>query len=228
MIPINEKTTYILFRRGKPEHIASLFEKGEIYINTIDCIREYDENKERSDPNDSITVRKYIGEGEVRFGIPECEIDHSSVPLQATNICMYTDNGEKGNIYCLSGIFGSDLIKSKETHEFKTHTLGQSLIIITNPREFLNRVKEALSKSGFDNIKHGRVEYFSNEYSGNAGIFKKHDYFSYQNEYRIYVPNPANERIIVNIGSMEDIAEIRESCRIDCTFTDNRIKTFLL
>lgn len=43
-------TLFILFRRGKSDHIQNLLTKGEIYINPIEYIRNCDENEERSDP----------------------------------------------------------------------------------------------------------------------------------------------------------------------------------
>ena len=60
MFPIEENTLYVLFRRGESEHIKNLFEKGEMYIHTIDYIRTCDTNKDRSDLNDSMHKREVL------------------------------------------------------------------------------------------------------------------------------------------------------------------------
>jgi hypothetical protein len=228
MIPIKDNTLYILFRRGKNEHMKNLFERGEIYINTVDYIRNCDNNQERSDPDDSIQKRQFLGDVKVKMCDAGLDINKFGIPFKGKNCVINTDSTEKGNIYCLSGIFTKDLIEDSEVTEFKTNTFGESLVVISNPRKFIARVKKALIKAGYKDIKYGQVKYYPNDFSGYIGPFKKHEYFSPQNEFRFYVPNQENIPIKVYIGSIKDIAIIKENCFLQFEFTDNRIKKFML
>jgi hypothetical protein len=63
-----------------------------------------------------------------------------------------------------------------------------------------------LKEHGYSNIKSGRVSYYSDDFSGNVGFFRKHERFKPQSEYRIFVPNPKDETIRVKIGSLKDVA----------------------
>lgn len=228
MITIEENTLFILFRRGKTEDIKNLFEKGEIYMNTVDRIRECDNNQDRSDPYDSILQRQFLGDVKVKMCDVGQDINKDGVSLNAKECVINIDSNNKGNIYCLSGIYSKDLIDKAEVTEFKTKSFGESLIVISNPRKFIQRVKKALLEEGYKDIQSKPVDYYPNEYSGHIGPFKKHQNFSHQNEFRIYVPNSDNKPIKINIGSIKDIAIMKESCCLRFEFTDNRIKTFML
>ena len=59
---VEENSLYFLYRRGEPEHLLALFEKGEVFINTIDYIRECDRNEDRADPHDGIDRRHFVGD----------------------------------------------------------------------------------------------------------------------------------------------------------------------
>jgi len=228
MNSITENTLFILFRRGETEHIKNLFEKGEIYINTVDIIRNCDNIKERSDPNDSIMERQFKGDVTVKMCDVGLDINKFGIPFNAKNFVLNIDSNNKGNIYCLSGIYAKDLIDKTEVTEFKTKSFGESLIVIIDPPEFIQRVKKALLNAGYKDIKYAPVEYYPNDYYGYLGTFKKHQDFSHQNEFRFYVPNTDNKPIKINIGSIKDIAVIKETCFLRYEFTDKRIKTFML
>lgn len=228
MIPIEKNTLFILFRRGKTENIKNLFEKGEIYINTVDFIRDCDNNQDRSDPYDSIAKRQFLGDVKVKICDVGKDIDKDGIPLNGKDGVITIDTINKSNIYCLSGIYTKDLMDKTEVTEFKTKSFGESLIVISNPRKFIQRVKKALFEGGYKNIKFKPVDYYPNEYSGYIGTFKKHQNFSHQNEFRLYVPNSENKPIKINIGSIKDIAIMKESCFLRFEFTDKRIKTFVL
>jgi len=228
MIPIKDNTLFILFRRGKTEHIKNLFEKGELYLNTVDFIRNCDTNEERSDPNDSILKRQFLGDVKVKICDIGQDMEKFGIPLNGHGCVLNFEGINKGNIFCLSGIYTKDLIDNIEVTEFKTKSFGESLIVISNPRKFIQRVKSALLKAGYSEIKYGPVQYYPSDYSGYIGPFKKHQNFSPQNEFRFFVPNIEDKPIIINIGSLKDIAIMKESCFLGFELTDKRIKTFML
>ncbi len=222
IIEIEENTLFFLYRRGKPEHIRALYERGELYINTIDFIRECDQNEDRSDIHDGISVRNFLGEVEVKMCEAGKDINKYGTSLNGSNCVMITDSDEKGNIYCLSGIYSEHLMGERNNIDFNTKAFGESLILIHNPRQFIDRVLETLKVKGFENVQYKPVTYYSNDYSGRIGFFRKHEKFKYQNEFRFFIPNQRNERIEISIGSLKDIAVIENNGMLKLTYTDNK------
>jgi hypothetical protein len=207
---------YLLYRRGQPQHIKALYEKGEVYINPINFIRYWDDNAERSDPNDGILSRDFWGETKITFGPPESDMSQHGPPMYSNNLVMATDHidSEKGNIYCSTALHGRDLVGpngERPNLEFNTGELGESLIVIRYPQEFIRRVLKALKENGFENVQHKAVEYHPDNYSGYVGFFRKHERFNCQKEYRIFVQHKVIEPIQVSIGPLNDIAAIEES-----------------
>jgi len=58
---IEENKLYFLFKRGQKEHISALYNEGEVYINSIDFIRKCDSNEDRTDEDDGLLYREYLG-----------------------------------------------------------------------------------------------------------------------------------------------------------------------
>lgn len=221
---IKENTLYFLYRRGEPNHIKALYEKGEICINPIDFIRICDNNAERSDLDDGIYQRSYFGDAKITTCEYGLDFDESGTTLDARECVMTTDSAEKGNIYCLSGIYTKHLIGDRNNLDFNTNTFGESLILIINPRIFIKRILKALKKNGFNNIAYKPVVYYSNEYSGDVGIFRKHEKFCHQNEFRFFIPNKLDKPIRIFIGSLKDIARIENNSLIRLTYTDKKVQ----
>lgn len=221
IIQIEENRLYFLFRRGKEEHIKALYEKGEIYINSIDFIRKCDENEERSDEDDGISYRKFIGEATVKICNVENDIEKNGIALRADNVIIKQDNEVRGNIYCLSGIYSEDLIGNREDIKNQTQSFGDSLIFIYKPKIFLQRIFTELQKLGYKNIIANKVIYYKNEYSGKVDFFRKHEKFKSQKEFRVFISNTENKPIKLNIGSLSDIAEINKGL-LKLTYEDNK------
>jgi hypothetical protein len=219
---IKENTLYLLFRRGNPEHIKALYEKGEIYLNTVDYIRKCDDNEDRSDPHDGVSKRLFLGDVKVRMCKVGKDMDKHGINFDANNAVMIEDSEKKGNIYCLSGIFSEDLMGERNNLQLNTKSFGEALILIYNPKEFIKRVLDGLKTNGYENVIYKRVSYYPNEYSGPIGMFRKHEKFNPQNEIRIFVPNEKNESIKINIGSLNDIAYIENNTLLELTYTDGK------
>jgi hypothetical protein len=227
ILAIEENRLYFLFRRGKYEHIKSLYEEGEIYINTIDFIRTCDKNEERSDQDDGILFRKYVGEAKVTL----CEIgkdfEKDSITIDTSNLVLKNDHKEKGNIYCLTGIYSEHLSGYRNDITLDTKSFGEATILIHDPRQFLDRLFSSLKKDGYINFKSGKVFYYNNDFSGNVGFFKKHEKFKPQSEYRIFIPNEKNEPVKIKIGSLKDIASFNtDFVRVKYTDGKEQLITF--
>jgi len=219
---IKENSLYLLYRRSKSKYIKSLYEKGEIYINTIDYIRKCDDNENRSDPDDSIHKRTFLGDTKIRVCDCGLDIDKHGVTFDTKGAVLNFDSSQKGNIYCLSGIYTKHITGNRQNLEFDTRSFGESLILIHNPKEFIKRIIKGLNDAGFENVLYKAVEYYPNNYSGYVGFFKKHEKFSYQNEFRIFVPNKKDKPIKITIGSLKDIAIIKNNRLIKVTYSDKK------
>jgi hypothetical protein len=213
-----------MLRRGQTEHIRALYEKGEIYINTIDLIRKYDDNPERSDPFDSMAYREYMGDCNIEISVVNNTLNTKTIFFEGENSVSNYDSLEKGNIYCFEGVYQEDFDNDEEHIVHDTHTLGEAIIIIHDPKEFINRVKNGLQKKGY-NAKFCWVDYYTINYTGKLTPFWKHERFKTQKECRFYVSNSKNEIITFNIGCLSDIAEYFEKeVMFKLPLTDGRIK----
>ena len=221
IIPIEENRLYFLFRRGKKEHIEALFENGELYINSIDFIRKCDENQERSDEDDGINYRKFIGEATIQMCDVGKDFEKDGFSLKTENLVLKQDNEIKGNIFCLTGIYSEDLMGERQEIKYQTQSFGESIIFIYKPKIFLDRIFKELKRLGYENYKANKVFYYGNEYSGKVNFFKKHEKFKSQREFRIYIPNEKNEPLKINIGSLKDIATLKTGV-IKIKYTDEK------
>ena len=207
IIPIEKDRVYFLFKRGQKEHIQALLEEGEVYINSVDYIRDCDDNKERSDEDDGIMEREYLGDIEVTVCDVGGDFDKDGITFNGVRGIVKTDHQQKGNIYCLTGIFSEHLTADIPPH-FNTKSFGETTILIHSPAKFLERLFRALKEKGLEGVKAAKVAYYKDDYSGDIGFFKKHENFMSQSEFRIFVPNTKNEPIKLKIGSLKDIASI--------------------
>jgi hypothetical protein len=208
IIPIEDNRVYFLFRRGKHEHIKALYEEGEVYINSIDFIRTCDNNEERADKDDGIFFRDFIGEAKITICEVDKDLDKDGLTMESFNVVLKNDHEEKGNIFCLTGIYSEHLSGDRNDFTFETKSFGDSNILIHNPKEFLSRLFAALKEHGYSNFQSNKVSYYNNDYSGNVGFFRKHERFKHQSEYRIFIPNSEDEPIKIKIGSLKDIASL--------------------
>lgn len=220
-IPIENNRVYFLIRRSKDEFIRALYEEGEIYINSIDFIRNCDDNQERSDKDDGIFARKYVGEAKIQFCEVGKDLDKDGFTLNSTNVVLKQDHKEKGNIYCMTGIYSEHLTGDRNDITFDTKSFGESTILIRSPKKFLDRLFTSLKKHGYSNFISGKVTYYNNDFSGNVGFFKKHERFKDQSEFRIFIPNPKDEPIRIYIGSLKDIAILNPG-DLKFTYTDQK------
>ncbi|QQU02151.1 hypothetical protein [Myroides odoratus] len=219
--PILDNQVYFLFRRGKKEHIEALFEKGEIYINSIDFIRDCDDNEERSDEDEGINYRQYLGKAKIKICEFGQNIETNGYEFSAIDVTIKQDNSIKGNIYCLTGIYSHDLLGERNEIRYKTEAFGDSIILIHKPKVFLNRIFAELERLGYKGYKANKVTYYNNDYSGEINFFKKHKKFKHQNEFRIFVPNEKNQPIKICIGSLKDIASLNKGV-MKLTYTDKK------
>ena len=137
------------------------------------------------------------------------------------------DSYLSGNILCFYGVYNRHLNLAKDCFEVEIESFGEWLIFIHSPSTFIQRVDSALKRSGYRNFIHNKVNYYKNDYLGEVGAFRKRDRFEHQSEFRFYIDNKSNQMIEINVGSLKDIAEIKQDIMIKISLTDgsNKILT---
>lgn len=213
---------HLLFKRGKEEYIRSFLEKGEMYFNTMEYFRNVEQDdfakkNGRNDPHEGAFLRKY--HGNVRIKMIECD-EQNAIPifLDGENF-IEADLMNGGNIFSLSSISQSQL--DLKTIDIDITTFGDSIIIITNPNEFIKRVKLELKRQKL-NFHYGTVKYYSDDYTGElGGPFDKNEFFERQREFRIFIDSVGKEPISITIGNIEDIACVFKGIyEIELSLTD--------
>lgn len=224
MQKIKDNFVYQLFKRGKEAHIKALYETGELYLSTIEYIRKADSNTDRTDKHDGFAFRKYLGKAKLTIAATKKELDKNGITFDTDNAFIVYDGEHLGNIYCLTGIFTNEFSGQRNDIEYDTKSFGEDLIHIKYPEIFLERVLKGLSDLGYNNVIHEKVEYYKNDYSGELGLFKKHEKFEAQKEFRIFVPNENNQPIKLKIGSLKDIATVKKSVLLNVIYGDGKIQ----
>ncbi|WP_221390823.1 hypothetical protein [Dyadobacter sp. NIV53] len=185
----------------------SLLKKGEIYMNTYDFFRDCDKNTDRTDPDEGLVYREYMKDAEITLYDINKDIEKDGITMKSINLRINSFGSQKGNIYSMSGLTSEHINGSSENININISKFGEALIIIHNPRVFIERVVNGLKQIGFTNVSFRKVTYYENEYTGELNIFHKNKFFQHQNEFRLYVPNTDNVPIKFEIGNLEDIAE---------------------
>lgn len=98
----------------------------------------------------------------------------------------------------------------------KMPKFGDSVLIIKNGDEFVNRVKKGLLEAGYgfsrDHVQYyafNNVEHLKQIQSDNSRIaFWKRDKYSYQQEYRFLIHDFVDDYLSVDIGDISDITQL--------------------
>ena len=114
----------------------------------------------------------------------------------------------------------------------KMPNFGDSVLIIKNGDEFVNRVKKALLDAGYgftrDHVQYyafNNVEHFKQVQGDNSRIaFWKREKYSYQQEYRFLIYDFVDDYLSVEIGDISDITELLKTEELLNTYLITRFK----
>lgn len=189
---------------GDRKYMEKLLYNGEIYLNTVEYFRTYeDENIIR----DELEGVSYI----LRNQRMEIFAEDKLILYGKPESIMLRNERDIGNIYCLTSLFKDNL--SKEfIGEFEVDSslskLGSTFVVIHNPNAFISLLTEKLNSLGF-NYKFHAVKYEDNStYEGEYGVFTKPIEYNYQLESRLFVKSEGIDPIKFEIGSIERFATI--------------------
>jgi hypothetical protein len=202
--------TFIKF--GELDHINSLIDRGELYLNTFKYFREIEDGAVRGD--------RYEGASEIHRG---------------TKGSINTSVGEVVGAYLVSWDLGLFSVVNSNTNIFSIFTLtpnnypitervldfGEYAFVVRRPDEFLARIKTALEAQGVVGCCN-RVEYVSDDFTGDIDPFTKRSLFEWQSEWRLKVDGGSGEARKIVIGNLSDIAFICRTTDVNARFTVTR------
>jgi len=194
----------IFIKLGRKEHMEQ-FRTGLLYMNTLSYFRELEADTARADRRegvDSIIQPKDLGETYIDTGAPG--VGRISIPPEdlAGPITFSMNRTRHCNLFCLYALTKpvKNLLFPREHDWF-----GDSLVLVTNTQEFLNRLGIAATEQKLT-MGGAPVEYYDdNSYSGRVGRFKKPSRFAHQNEYRITIETGVDEAFRLQIGDISNL-----------------------
>lgn len=218
---LDSNTTYKCFIKAiSPEYAVSFYNKGEIYFNTFGLYQELEE-KDTNIGDSKENIFMSIPKGYVYLP-SEKELnnleDIQHLIESGQNIPMENALGafknEKDVIHCLClSSFkieeNSRQMRFELDPAFVKKYSGHRFFLIVEYELYLEKIKAALQRLGYNKIESSSVEYFSEDAefihtTGNP--FKKREKYRYQNEFRILVKKETLGPLTVDIGSLSDIA----------------------
>ncbi len=195
-----------LLKFGKIEHLRQLLNSGRVYIN---CGSFFKQNIDhgRFDKAEGRISLQHLKDSflDVR---PKGESQWKRLSFQ-TGKFEYSFKISEYFIYSLYH-FSDDETRSNSYFQFpeSIKQMGDSYLLIKNPKQFMDRLIKGLEKNKFE-YNYGVVTYYDEtKNQDNLTLFHKPVSYAYQKEFRILVKSHQKDPIEFNIGSLEDIAEI--------------------
>jgi hypothetical protein len=205
-----------LIKLGREKDIMDLYENGTIYLNPIDYFRKNEQDSDKGDDYEGVSKIENLPAGELQIFLKGKPLVNRKLRYEKFHIReSYPD--VLGNIYSFYSITSKDLDKNNGDFipDKRLKDLGSHFLLIFDLSKFFDMLKSSFNDSGFK-YKMGFVNYYDKEnYNGQLTVFHKPDNFSYQNEFRIYLPNESIIPMIITIGSLKEISNIYDSTNVD-------------
>jgi hypothetical protein len=196
-------TIKMFLKFGSEENITDLFDNGTLYLNTLQYFRSVEDSELRGDRYEGISQIKNYPPG--NFEIPAINFKGKYINIHLKK-AFDEVFGNIYSLYCISSFAIPNPFEFSIDERIKG--FGSHCLMVMDNQEFLDRIKKALQKRNLK-YRHGFVSYYD-RYTKNGAVtlFQKTREFAYQNEFRIYVESNATEPLVVNIGNLENIAQI--------------------
>jgi hypothetical protein len=245
----NESTTVskddicILIKFGKKKRLRE-FQSGKIYLKRLRYFIDLENETGDDDVGD-----KYDGLlpiEKVNIKVVNAEENHKMIVqfsdanavldlgyCNAPALCMFAlDRRNKTEVLRGEGELIERYDFTDEQKE-KLKRFGAHVLVITNNDEFISRLTKGFQAAGIS-MKRGRVEYYNGNTKQHAEdvinkdhsqiAFWKRQKFSYQQEYRLFAfQTDVDDHLIVDIGNISDISEIKSARGILNTYLDARL-----
>ncbi|HTN19706.1 MAG TPA: hypothetical protein VL125_04490 [Pelobium sp.] len=222
---MSEVKYFALLKFGELPHLISLRDKGHLHCKPLSYFADLEDECYRGDPLEKVNYIHNFDGAEIRIkdvDAPDSEYKmlgtaNTGVLHQSYGICP-------GNLFCT---YSFRLDKQELQKEFiipkECLKLGNHYLVIKDFEEFIKRVGQRLLKLNYQ-ARHGFVGYKNfSKFTGEKTVFEKDESFAFQKEHRIFITNPTDQPLDIEIGNLTDISEI---CLIEdeehtISFVDN-------
>lgn len=200
---------YAFVKIGQHEHMERLLLDGQLYFNTFKFFQRLEGEAARGDRDEGL-ARVFQSSNLSSFAMESPT--HGKIelgPHLVGQVKVAFNVAAEHNMFCLYAM--RDLSASIDA---RCAPFGDTAVVIKDPPSFLERLKTKLLELGHQGYEHTFVEYVEREsYDGPMGFFRKYAEYSYQSEFRIVLEPTTGEPVTIEIGSIEDIAELHPLSR---------------
>ena len=195
-----------LLKFGKIEHLTELLNVGHVYIKPGDFFKQNIDHG-RFDKTEGRQRLQNLKDSYFELR-PKGESQWRRLNFQKGKF----ENWFKISEYFIYSLYYISEDETKENPYFQIpetmKQMGDSYLVINNPKQFMDRIEKRLEKTGFE-FNYGIVNYYDEtQDQKNLTLFHKPKSFEYQNEFRILLKSNLTVPIEFDIGNLTDIAEI--------------------
>jgi hypothetical protein len=200
-------TIKYLIKFGDEANILKLFEKGEIFMNTVKKFKE----------SDRVAIGdKYEGTADIKnFSNGKLTLYGTNNPINFKTTKLQLSESHKfhiGNIFCTYAL-SDKLLSRKKIHKIDTRmqSFGSHCIIIKDVTKFLNAIFTQLNIRNIA-YSHNVIKYHNYTKNNHTlTIFDKPHNLAYQKEHRIIAYTDLEEPLKLEIGSLKEYAEFYQT-----------------
>jgi hypothetical protein len=206
----------VFIKFGNKNHLLQLQKKGLLYCNTVTFFSQLENDKVRGDKLETAVELDYIENGILEIKPKDIQ-NAKTLSFSIKEAKFISSRADPfGNLFCLHAI---NVLDKKPNEIFKidprNKAFGDYFLLITNTKEFLERLKAGLNTYNYD-YSYDMVEYLDfSKYKGRRTIFQKDMINEYQAEFRLFIYNKSSEAIQIEIGDISDISILYNSDTID-------------
>ncbi|HHJ0103612.1 TPA: hypothetical protein ACQD72_001620 [Yersinia enterocolitica] len=227
----------VLLKIFSNEKYKDEFLRGNLYMNTIDYFRKYEENTDGNVADKNEALSGWWQPNEIKIVIEvngeKRELNPNDMPAPVT---LSMNAHDHANIFCMTHLHSHEIDMSRVTsieeenklREYFTlpedmEKLGEHLVVITDPMLFLQKTRNAAQMlidagqgfwysakqiSYYDEVKSSL--FLKNEMEA---PFHKQKKYEHQSEYRICFgrDNPNNVAKTLSIGDISDITVVTKT-----------------
>lgn len=231
----------MLMKFGSEENLQKL-QAGQLYMKNLKYYVDLEKETEDEDVGDMYDGQMLLQDVKISmFTVDTNEfIAQFDAPAASMNLgylecpvfCMFMFDYRNHVEERLDGDNLTVRYQFTEEQLAKMPTFGDSVLIIKNGNEFINRVKKGLLDAGYgftrDHVQYygfNNIEHLKQVQKDNSRIaFWKRDKYSCQQEYRLLVHDFVDDFLSVDIGDISDITDLLKVEEILNTYVEITFK----
>ena len=235
-MPKDNRQILFLVKVFREEKHACAFMDGKLFANRLSYFRKIDDSDIRRDDDEGVVSLTHQGAVFELTATDQATGEASSIHISESDlagpITMRPKWADYINLFCMYAGHSGDFVQltDRNVHDFGKwlampkgvlEKFGEHAVVITNVREFFERVKIGAQQKGY-RIWGGLVRYYNADVgtvpeSEIETIFAKRDIYSREREYRIAIDTGkiGCNAITLCIGSIDDIAMRLRTADVD-------------